>query len=186
MSDIFATEETLPADEAQAATSVDVQPEATASTPSTQPAARKASVEDSNGKIVVTLKGGKGYEAPWVVLHCDTVAEANDALSDEALVELLDKASKAGAYFARKGASAAPAQASAAPAAQNSPYGAPQRPDGISDKVWGLIQQGGSIKRNKQGAARQWVGIAPPKGVNGGLTFLNDPAEIQAVEAYFG
>lgn len=60
MSDIFATEETQPADEAQAATSVDVQPEAAASAPATKPAARKASVEDSNGKVVVTLKGGKG------------------------------------------------------------------------------------------------------------------------------
>lgn len=186
MSDIFGTEETPVADEAQAATGVDSQPVSPASQTDTKPAARKAEVEDANSKVVVTLKGGKGYEAPWVVLHCDTVAEANDALSDEALVELLDRASKAGAYFARKGVPAAPAQASAAPAAQSSPYGAPQRPDGISDKVWSLIQQGGSLKRSKQGAARQWVGIAPPKGVNGGLTFLNDPAEIQAVEAYLG
>jgi gp46 len=185
VSDIFGTEETIVADEAQATTGGDVQPAASTPQAVTKPAARKAEVEDANSKVVVTLKGGKGYEAPWVVLHCDTVAEANEALSDAALVELLDRASKAGAYFARKEAPAVPVQASAAPAGQGSPYGAPQRPDGISDKVWGLIQQGGSIKRSKPGAARQWVGIAPPKGVNGGLAFLNDPAEIQAVEAYF-
>lgn len=186
MSDIFATEETQSADEAQAATSVDVQPEASASTPSTQPAARKASVEDSNGKVVVTLKGGKGYEAPWIVLHCDTVAEANGLLSDDGLKELIDRTTKAGQYFAKQGGVSAPATAAApAPAGGGSPYGAPQKPENISDKVWQLIQQGGTLKRGKN-PSNPWVGIAPPKGQQGGITFINDYNEKDAVLKYFG
>ena len=187
MSDIFATEETQSADEAQAATSVDVQPEAAASAPATQPAARKASVEDSNGKVVVTLKGGKGYEAPWIVLHCDTVAEANGLLSDDGLKELIDRTTKAGQYFAKQGGAAAPAPAAAAPAQTGggSPYGAPQKPENISDKVWQLIQQGGTLKRGKN-PSNPWVGIAPPKGQQGGITFINDYNEKDAVLKYFG
>lgn len=180
MSDIFATEETQSADEAQAVTSVDVQPEAAASAPSTKPAARKASVEDSNGKVVVTLKGGKGYEAPWIVLHCDTVAEANGLLSDDGLKELIDRTTKAGQYFAKQGGAAAPA-----PAGGGSPYGASQRPDHISDRVWQLIQQGGTLKRSKN-PSNPWVGIAPPKGQQGGITFINDYNEKDAVLKYFG
>ena len=186
MSDIFATEEAQPADEAQAATSVDVQPEAAASAPATQPAARKASVEDSNGKVVVTLKGGKGYEAPWIVLHCDTVAEANGLLSDDGLKELIDRTTKAGQYFAKQGGVAAPAPAAApAQAGGGSPYGAPQKPEHISGKVWQLIQQGGTLKRGKN-PSNPWVGIAPPKGQQGGITFINDYNEKDAVLKYFG
>lgn len=186
MSDIFATEETQLADEAQTATSVDVQPEAAASAPATKPAARKASVEDSNGKVVVTLKGGKGYEAPWIVLHCDTVAEANGLLSDEGLKELIDRTTKAGQYFAKQGGVAAPAPAAVpAPAGSGSPYGAPQKPKNISDKVWRLIQQGGTLKRSKN-PSNPWVGIAPPKGQQGGITFINDYNEKDAVLKYFG
>lgn len=186
MSDIFATEETQPADESQAATSVDVQPEAAASAPATKPAARKASVEDSNGKVVVTLKGGKGYEAPWIVLHCDTVAEANGLLSDDGLKELIDRTTKAGQYFAKQGGVAAPAPADApAQASGGSPYGAPQKPEHISDKVWQLIQQGGTLKRGKN-PSNPWMGIAPPKGQQGGITFINDYNEKDAVLKYFG
>ena len=186
MSDIFATEETQSADEAQAATSVDVQPEAAAPATATQPATRKASVEDSNGKVVVTLKGGKGYEAPWIVLHCDTVAEANGLLSDDGLKELIDRTTKAGQYFAKQGGAAAPAPAAAStPAGGGSPYGAPQKPEHISDKVWQLIQQGGTLKRGKN-PSNPWVGIAPPKGQQGGITFINDYNEKDAVLKYFG
>jgi hypothetical protein len=34
----------------------------------------------SDGKIVYTLKGGAGYDAPWIVISGDTVDEATDNL----------------------------------------------------------------------------------------------------------
>jgi hypothetical protein len=34
----------------------------------------------SDGKIVFTLKGGAGYDAPWIVISGDTVDEAVDHL----------------------------------------------------------------------------------------------------------
>ena len=36
----------------------------------------KTVAENTEGKIVVTLKGGKGYEAPWIVIHANDVEEA--------------------------------------------------------------------------------------------------------------
>lgn len=188
MTDIFAPqEEAQTSDEAQATTGVAVQPEAATAAPATQPAARKAAVEDANSKVVVTLKGGKGYDAPWVVLHCDTVAEANAILANDGIVELLDRTTKAGQYFAKQGgASSAPAPAEVpAQAGGGSPYGAPQKPANISDKVWQLIQQGGTLKRGKN-PSNPWVGIAPPKGQQGGITFINDYNEKDAVLKYFG
>ena len=188
MTDIFAPqEEAQTTDEAQATTGVAVQPEASASAPATKPATRKASVEDSNGKVVVTLKGGKGYDAPWIVLHCDTVAEANGLLADEGLKELIDRTTKAGQYFAKQGGMSAPAPAATAPvqAGGGSPYGAPQKPEDISDKVWQLIQQGGTLKRGKN-PSNPWVGIAPPAGQQGGITFINNYNEKDAVLKYFG
>lgn len=182
MTDIFAPqEEAQTSDEAQATTGGAVQPEAATAASATQPAARKAAVEDANSKVVVTLKGGKGYDAPWVVLHCDTVAEANAILANDGIVELLDRTTKAGQYFVKQGgASSAPA-----PAGGGSPYGAPQKPANISDKVWQLIQQGGTLKRGKN-PSNPWVGIAPPKGQQGGITFINDYNEKDAVLKYFG
>ena len=50
--------------------------------------------------------------------------------------------------------------------------------------MWQLIQQGGTLKRGKNPATL--VGIAPPKGQQGGITFINDYNEKDAVLKYFG
>lgn len=54
------------------------------------------------GKIVVTLKGGKGYEAPWIVVHANSVDEAHKVFDDKRFHELMERTLKAGAYFAGK------------------------------------------------------------------------------------
>lgn len=35
-----------------------------------------------NAKVVITLKGGPEYDAPWLVIHGDTVQEAGDLLGE--------------------------------------------------------------------------------------------------------
>lgn len=35
-----------------------------------------------NGKVVVTLKGGKDFDAPWIVIHADNAAEARDLMGE--------------------------------------------------------------------------------------------------------
>jgi hypothetical protein len=35
-----------------------------------------------NAKITATIKGGKDFDAPWIVVHADTAAEARDILGE--------------------------------------------------------------------------------------------------------
>ena len=54
----------------------------------------------SEGKVVLTYKGGKGYEAPWVVIHA---ADLDDALEQskqfDKLKELFTNVSSGGKFF---------------------------------------------------------------------------------------
>lgn len=38
--------------------------------------------DEINSKIVVTLKGGGGYEAPWIVIHAESVDEMATIMSE--------------------------------------------------------------------------------------------------------
>lgn len=77
----------------------------------------------SDGKIVFTLKAGRDFDAPWVVISGDTVAEAVTHLqavngNEQAIVDqarLLQAAYSAGPLTTPT--AAAPAAAPAAPAA---------------------------------------------------------------------
>lgn len=91
-----------------------------------------AKTEDTQNKIVATLKGGSGFDAPWVVVHADTPAEAKEILDDEQFKEFLDLVGSVGGYFAKTGPSkpaqggnngAAPAPAQQAPNGQTPPPG---------------------------------------------------------------
>lgn len=109
--------------------------EARQDSPATEPETKKkktttAKKENKNvaaendGKIVVTLKGGKGYEAPWIVIHAGTVEEANEHLNDEALADLIKQTQKVAEFF-NGGANT---QAANAPKGQ--PQAATQAPNG--------------------------------------------------------
>lgn len=52
----------------------------------------------ADGKITVTLKGGKGHDAPWIVVSGDTIAEVEQSmleLGESRLIELTNLGSKA-------------------------------------------------------------------------------------------
>ena len=49
--------------------------------------------DNTNAKIVTTLKGGSGFDAPWIVVHADNAEEAVAILRGGAIEELL-KATK--------------------------------------------------------------------------------------------
>ncbi len=69
--------------------------------------AKSAAVREqapANEGITVTLKGGKGYEAPWIVVHAADPASALAQLNDPTLKDLADLTAKVGGYFAGKGA----------------------------------------------------------------------------------
>ena len=53
----------------------------------------------NEGKVVVTLKGGRDFDAPWIVIHADDVSEANDLLEQANNLELHETVAAAAAFF---------------------------------------------------------------------------------------
>lgn len=70
-----------------------------------RPAATTVSAPETS-EVSVTLKGGTGFDAPWVVVRAGSISSALSQLKAYAaeLKELLDTATKVGGYFARNGA----------------------------------------------------------------------------------
>lgn len=61
---------------------------------------KKVVAVSSEGKVVVTLKGGRDFDEPWVVLHCDDLDDAVAQTTDyEKLGVLMDAAQKASKRF---------------------------------------------------------------------------------------
>lgn len=107
--------------------------------------------EDQN-KLTVTLKGGAGFDAPWVVVHAANAADALETLNDEDLKTVLERAKKIGAFFAG-GTGGAPAQA---PASNGQPTGATQAPGGQTPPE-GYVFKSGISKKN----GRPWQAFMP-------------------------
>jgi hypothetical protein len=113
----------------------DYDPEPPAAEPEAAPApvaAPARPVPAVDGKVVVTLKGGTGYDAPWVVIHAATVADAQDQLEDKALGALIERTKRVAAHFSGGGQPSGPARSAstsggaprpATPAHQEAPGG---------------------------------------------------------------
>ena len=103
----------------------------------------------TDGKISITLKGGKGYGAPWIVVSGDTVAEVEQSmleLGESRLIELTKLGSEA--LIGAVGADEA-VQGGGAPAASDRPVGV--------GADWTLRE--GTGKNGKP-----WKGWFPPRG----------------------
>lgn len=96
---------------------------------------------DSQNKIVVTLKGGAGYDAPWVVVHADDSAEALAILNDPSTKELLETTKKAGAHFA--------GTSQAKGGRQGQPSGSAQAPAGAPTPPAGYVYKSGMGKNGR-------------------------------------
>lgn len=114
--------------------------EETTTNPSTKKETTTVTTQDSQAKIVTTLKGGSGYEAPWIVIHSDTADEALEVLQDEKLKELIDHTKKVASYFnggSAKKSNGKPAGATQAPNGQEPPEGYVFKSGvGKTGKVW--------------------------------------------------
>lgn len=103
----------------------------------------------ADGKISITLKGGKGYDAPWIVVSGDSVAEVEQSmleLGESRLIELTNLGSKA-----LMGAVGESSQG-----ASQRHAGEAGRPDGVGAD-WTLRE--GTSKEGKP-----WKGWFPPRG----------------------
>ncbi|AFU20673.1 hypothetical protein SEA_CHUPACABRA_47 [Mycobacterium phage Chupacabra] len=117
MQDPFASAPT--ADEAQAAPeqpqeSVFDAPPAEAPAPAKKAPAKKAAAKataapvvaaPSEGKVVLTFKGGTGFDAPWIVIHAEDLDDALDQVTTQGstLMALMERVQGAGKHFAAQG-----------------------------------------------------------------------------------
>lgn len=58
------------------------------------------------GKVVLTFKGGTGFDAPWIVIHAEDLQDAFDQVNGEnasLLAKTMEKVQSAGKHFASLG-----------------------------------------------------------------------------------
>lgn len=96
--------------------------------------------DNTNAKIVATLKGGSGFDAPWIVIHADDSAEAVAVLRGDGIEELLKATKEVSDKF--NGGQAPAQQRQGAPRTQGMPAGAdaprpsdPPMPEGWTYKT---------------------------------------------------
>lgn len=111
------------------------------------------------GKVVLTFKGGTGFDAPWIVIHATSLEDAEEQLSGDnaaRLARIMERAQVAGGHFVKLGggqkSQAAPQRQAAPAAAQQPPAGSPPSPGE------GWVYKSG----NKNG--RSWQAWMPPRG----------------------
>ncbi|AIG78426.1 Hypothetical protein AJAP_27910 [Amycolatopsis japonica] len=131
-------------------------------------------VVGGDGKVVVTLKGGKEYDKPWVVIHASDIDDALGQLRHEKIKDLL-KVTQSAANFFTGGSGGA--GASGAPQQRQQSQGGGQsrqagKPDGADGPPAGTKQEyckhGEMVFRSGFSEAKQktWKGFfcPTPKG----------------------
>ncbi|AHY27114.1 hypothetical protein PBI_PHANTASTIC_51 [Mycobacterium phage Phantastic] len=155
-------------------------PEAPKKAPAKKAAPKKAEpkvtnvVAASEGKVVLTFKGGTGFDAPWIVIHANDLDDALDQVTGDnaaTLGALFERVQNAGQHFAglgnssgqsngggnRGGGNGGGQRRSNAPReAQQPPADAPPAPG----PDW--VYKSGK-KKNGNGTWQAWM---PPRGSN--------------------
>lgn len=117
------------------------------------------------GEVTVTLKGGTGFDAPWVVIHSASVEAAAEELSKvDSLKSLLENASRVGQFFARLGGGGGSAPHSGGNGGQNN-----SRPGAPAGQPAPMTAPGGRIEYCAHGEMtyREGVGKASGKAYKG-------------------
>ena len=110
---------------------------------------------EPEGKVTVTLKGGAGFDAPWIVIHANDIPDAYEQFSGDygaLLVELMTKVQKAGTHFSSLGKPAAP-RSNAPQVAAEAPEGTPEAPGPDWTYKTGIGKNG-----------KPWKAWMPPRG----------------------
>jgi hypothetical protein len=121
------------------------------------PARKAAATSTSEGKLTLTLKGGAGFDSPWIVIHAADVDDALDQVSGDnasKLAKLMDETRKAANHFAGSAPAKAAAAGRPAPqAAGEAPAGTPEAPG--PDWVY---------KTGVGKTGKTWKAWMPPRG----------------------
>lgn len=87
-------------------------------------------VNQTEGKVTVTLKGGEGFAAPWVVIHAENAQDALEQLNDKNMGELLKRVRQVSDFFVQSGGNASQRQSQNQPAQQSQRPPQQQAPNG--------------------------------------------------------
>lgn len=128
---------------------------------------------ESDGKVVLTFKGGSGYDAPWIVIHANGLQEAHDFVTGDnasTLNEVMGRVQAAGRHFASLGAGK-PAAAGGGGVGR-APQGAQDAPDWAPDKPFDDFVYKTGIGKN----GKTWHAWMPPqKGDSRDALFFYPP-----------
>lgn len=141
ISDPFAAKAPAAVDEAQAENLSSPEENTTKEAPITKnvtvtKSAAPAAAVGADGKVVLTFKGGAGFDAPWIVIHADGIEEAYEFVSGDnatLLSQVMERTQSAAKHFAgmgspasgggQRGGGGAPRTGGAPAAAQQAPGG---------------------------------------------------------------
>lgn len=118
---------------------------------------KQAPVVETDGKVVMTFKGGAGYDAPWVVIHAAGLQEAHDFVTGDnasLLADVMTRVQSAGRHFA----SLSPAKPAGAPAPSRAPQAAQEAPEWAPDKPYDDFVYKSGIGKN----GKTWHAWMPP------------------------
>ncbi|AVR76628.1 hypothetical protein SEA_COOG_42 [Mycobacterium phage Coog] len=125
--------------------------------------------KSDEGKVVLTFKEAAGFDASWIVIHANSVQEANDILDDHVALQALMTKTKKVAEFYRGGAPSSGGNGGGGggggrkgrpAAAKQPPPGTPPAPDSSYEYRSGT----------KNG--RFWHGWFPPENSGKGVVWL--------------
>ena len=124
--------------------------------------------EDNGLEVSVTLKGGRDFDAPWVVVRAQSVGAALDAL-DEDMQQLLKVAAKYGKAFAELGGSKPAGGAAKSGAASSNSRPAPgpkDHPDGKKEFCQhGEMQYKSGVTKTGKNQGKTWHAFDCADGV---------------------
>lgn len=129
-----------------------------------KPAPKKAAVKkpavkkdtDREG-VTVTLKGGAGFDAPWIVIHASDIEDAYEQVSGDGaslLAKLMDRVRHAAAHFTSLGgATTGPSGGAPTRPGNEPPAGTPEAPGPDWTYKTGVGKNG-----------KTWKAWMPPRG----------------------
>lgn len=133
---------------------------------------RPAAPASEGGKVTTTFKGGTGFDAPWIVIHSDSVQDAYDQVTGPTagvLAALMERTQLIAQDFAGKGVSQASKPSSGGGGGggsrqqSNAPRGAQEPPSYAPEKPGDGWEYRSGKKKNGQGTWEAWM---PPRGSN--------------------
>lgn len=137
-------------------------------TPNTKESTVTNIVSDQ-AKIVTTLKGGSGFDAPWIVVHADNATDALETLKDPSMKELIELSQKVGSAFVEAGGGSRKPAAQAAPAQRSN-----GQPQGATEAAV-ATPPGYIFKSGMNKAGRAWKAfMGADRNADLPVIFLND------------